>query len=374
MAIDSWHFPRDELARRVLRLLIDGPGTALALFAPRRTGKTEFLSFDLAPVADKLRHRVIYVSFWEAPASPLAVLLHALEGSLRKGSWTDRVRDNAVALAPKLRLSAPLPGTNAEAEIDLGALKAEVPSELLLYLGDLIARVANDRRPTLLMLDEVQELARDSGNRPLIAALRTALDTNKAGLRTVFTGSSQQGLQAMFDDREAPFFHFATPLDLPPLDRPFVEHLCEIARDITDRSLDVDVAFEVFGELHANPYFFRLAVETLVLYPDLDMAEAARRVRTRVAAGLGYADVWLSLDPLRRALTRALADGVEQPFGAPAREALVGDERDIAVPTVSQVQTAMKTLERRRVIDTWNGRRVIADPAFAAWVREQPPG
>ena len=92
----------------------------------------------------------------------------------------------------------------------------------------------------------------------------------------------------------------------------------------------------MFGELHANPYFFRLAVETLVLYPDLDMAEAARRVRTRVAAGLGYADVWLSLDPLQRALTRALADGVEQPFGAPAREALVGDERDIAVPTVSQ--------------------------------------
>lgn len=301
------------------------------------------------------------------------MLLHALEDSLRRGRWTDRVHDNASALAPKLRLSAPLPGVEATAEVDLGALKSDVPSELLLYLGDLVTRVANERRPTLLLLDEVQELARDGRNRPLIAALRTALDTNKAGLRTVFTGSSQQGLQAMFDDREAPFFHFATPLDLPPLDRPFVEHLVAVARRITDRSLDVDQALEVFEGLHANPDFFRLTIETLVLYPELDLADAAGQVRTRVAARLGYADVWLSLGALHRALVHALAVGVEQPFGAPSREALA-EACGSTVPTVSQVQTALKTLERRRVVDTWNGRRVVADPALAAWVREREPG
>ena len=370
MSSSSWHFPRDDLARRVLRLLTDGPGTALALFAPRRTGKTEFLSHDLAPAADGLGHRVIYVSFWEAPAAPLAVLLHALEDSLRRGRWTDRVRDDASALAPKLRLSAPLPGTGAEAEIDLGALKTDVPSELLLYLGDLIERVSNDRRPTLLLLDEVQELARDERNRPLVASLRTALDTNKAGLRTVFTGSSQQGLQTMFDDREAPFFHFATPLDLPALGRPFVDHLIGVARDITDRTLDAGEAFDVFEGLHTNPYFFRLAIETLVLHPELDLADAAGQVRTRLATRLGYTDLWLSLDPLHRALLRALADGVEHPFGALAREALADATGD-AVPTISRVQNAMKTLERRRVVDTWNGRRVVADPAFAAWVLER---
>ena len=369
----SWHFPREDLAQRVLRLLTDGPGTALALFAPRRTGKTEFLSFDLAPAADELGHRVVYASFWEAPAAPLAVLLHALEDSLRRGRWSDRVRENASALAPKLRLSAPLPGVEAAAEVDLGALKNDVPSELLLYLGDLVERVSNERRPTLLLLDEVQELAREPSTRPLIAALRTALDVNKAGLRTVFTGSSQQGLQAMFSDREAPFFHFATPLDLPALERPFVEHLIDVARGITERTIDLDEALEVFESLHANPYFFRLVIETLVLHPDLDIARAAEQVRVRVAARLGYTDVWLSLDPLQRALVRALADGVGQPFSATSR-ATLGRLLDGDVPTASRVQTAMKTLARRRIVDEWDGRRVLADPAFAVWARERDVG
>ena len=33
---------------------------------------------DLAPHAEARGHRVIYASFWQAPLSPLAVLLHAL--------------------------------------------------------------------------------------------------------------------------------------------------------------------------------------------------------------------------------------------------------------------------------------------------------
>ena len=76
MAEDSWHFERAELSARILTLLTGGPAQALTLFAPRRTGKTEFLLKDLAPLAERRGHRVIYASFWQAPLSPLAVLLH----------------------------------------------------------------------------------------------------------------------------------------------------------------------------------------------------------------------------------------------------------------------------------------------------------
>ncbi len=50
MAADPWHFPRREFTARVLKLLGDGPGQALTLFGPRRTGKTEFLIKDIAPL------------------------------------------------------------------------------------------------------------------------------------------------------------------------------------------------------------------------------------------------------------------------------------------------------------------------------------
>ena len=75
----SLAFHRAELADQILGTLAHGPAQALSIFAPRRAGKTEFLVQDLAPNAEAKGHGVIYASFWQAPLSPLAVLLHVLE-------------------------------------------------------------------------------------------------------------------------------------------------------------------------------------------------------------------------------------------------------------------------------------------------------
>jgi len=367
---DPWHFPRPDLARRLLFGLTDGPARALTMFAPRRTGKTEFLLKDFAPLASRERHRVVYVSFWEAPAAPLALLLHALETSLKGGRLTDRLRSGAAALAPKLALSAPLPGTAASVEIDLGALDVEPPAELLLYLGDLLERVSDAGHPTMLLLDEVQELARDERHRPLVAALRTALDVRSDRLRAIFTGSSQTGLRSMFSHREAPFFHFGTPLDLPALGRPFVDHLVAVHGRITDEALDADAAFAMFERLHSNPYFFRLAMETLVLDPAVGPDEAEVRVRDRAADELGYDHSWLALEPLQRAVLAELALGTERPFAADTRASIGARLGDGEAPSSARVQGALKRLERRRLIDRLDGTWRVADPGLAEWVRE----
>ena len=138
MTGDPWHFRRAGLAEQVLGTLAHGPAQALSLFAPRRAGKTEFLVQDLAPHAEAKGHRVIYASFWQAPLSPLAVLLHALEQSRERGGLADRIRTSAWKVAPKLKLSAPVPGTGtgAEVEIDLTRLRGEPAASLLLHLDD----------------------------------------------------------------------------------------------------------------------------------------------------------------------------------------------------------------------------------------------
>ena len=219
---DPWHFGRPDLARRTLTLLANGPARALTLFAPRRTGKTEFLMKDLGPLAETEGHRAIYVSFWQEPLAPLAALLHALETDLKRGGIGERLLRTGRALAPKLKLSMPMVG---QAEVDLSTLAGKPPSDLLLHLDDLLGRVSTGIKPTILMLDEVQELARSQDNEALVAALRTSLDKRSDHLRTVFTGSSREGLASMFAARQAPFFHFATPIDLPPLGEPFVNHI-----------------------------------------------------------------------------------------------------------------------------------------------------
>ena len=155
MTQDPWHYARTDLAARTFAVLADGPARALTLFAPRRTGKTEFLLDDLGPYAESKGHRVVYVSFWQAPLSPLAVLLHALEASRKSGTLRDRVRTAAANSTPKLTLSAPIPGTGAKAEINLADIKGEPPAELLLYLDDLLGPIANYKKPTLLFFDEI---------------------------------------------------------------------------------------------------------------------------------------------------------------------------------------------------------------------------
>ena len=376
MTEDPWHFGRTEFSARMLTLLTGGPAQALTLFAPRRTGKTEFLLKDLAPLAESRRHRVIYASFWQAPLSPLAVLLHALETSLKRGRPGDRIRSAALALAPRLSLSGSAPGAGVKAEIDLTALEGKPPGDLLLYLDDLLERASRKRRATILLLDEAQELARARGNAPLVAALRTSLDKRSDRLKTVFTGSSREGLAAMFSARQAPFFHFATPVELPALDAPFVDHVLGAFRKVARRTLKRRDMLRAFEKLHANPYFFRVLVETLLHDPALDVDTALGRVRERIAADLGYPGVWLALTPVQRATARVLAGGAGRPFSQRFRHAAgiaLGEE----TPPAARIQAALRRLERLGLADTHTGDWTLVDPEFAAWIRENdggPPG
>lgn len=367
MEVDPWHFERGEFTSRVLTLLVDGPGQALTLFAPRRTGKTEFLLKDLAPLAEERGHRVIYASFWQAPLSPLAVLLHALETSLKRGTFRDRLRSSALALAPKLKLSAP--GAGTEATLDLTALGGRPPDDLLLHMDDLLDRASRRRKETILLLDEVQELARSRENAPLVAALRTSLDTRAGRLRTVFTGSSREGLAAMFSARHAPFFHFATPIELPALAEPFIDHMLKTFRKVSRRTLNREDALAAFERLHANPHFFRVLIEQLLHDPGLAIEPALAQVRDRIALDLGYPNTWLALTAIQRATARALADGADRPFGQSFRHR-VGSEIGEPALSAGRVQAALRRLERVGLADTHTGRWSLVDPELAAWIRD----
>ena len=365
---DPWHFPRHDLAASTLALLADGPAQALTLFAPRRTGKTEFLLKDLGPLAEKKGHRAVYASFWQSPLSPLATLLYELEASLQGGAFGGGTRPSG---AWKLRFSGELLGAKAEVEIDPSTLRGKPPTDLLLYLDHLLHRVSGKRRPTILMFDEVQELARDGNNAPLIAALRTSLDRRSGTLRTVFTGSSQDGLKAMFGAREAPFFHFATPIDLPSLGEEFVDHLFQTFKKTVRHAPKRRELLSAFDQLHRNPHFFRVLIETLLLNPPLAVAEGLEQVRGRVADELGYTNIWLGCNPLQRAVAQALAAGRRNPFSRSFREAAGRALGEVVPPSSSRIQAALRKMERLGLVDRGTGGWALADLEFGAWITQQ---
>ena len=369
MQQDPWHFSRPEFTEQVLSTLTQGPAQALTLFAPRRTGKTEFLLKDLAPLAEEREHPVIYASFWQTPFSPLGVLLYELETWLAGAGFHERMRSAATALAPKLRLSAAPFGVGVEAEVDLSALRGRPPDSLLLHLDGLLERVSRRERPAILLLDEVQELARRPENEALVAALRTSLDRRSDRLRVVFTGSSREGLAAMFSARTAPFFHFASQIGLPVLGDGFVHHLMGAFRTASGRTLPPAEMLAAFGQMRRSPFVFRTLLDVLLHDPALTVEAAMDEVRSRIAASLDYSRVWLSLSPLQRATASVLATDLDRPFTREFRAA-VGARLQEAPPSAARIQGALRRLVRLDLADATAGGWILADPEFEAWVRE----
>ena len=85
----------------------------------------------------------------------------------------------------------------------------------------------------------------------------------------------------MFAAPQAPFFHFATPIDLPQLDEPFVDHILATMADATQRRPDRHEMLAAFNDLHRNPYYFRMLVETMLLNPRLATETALHDIGSR---------------------------------------------------------------------------------------------
>lgn len=77
----DWHFPRSHLAQQYMNAFDTGITGALAIFAPRRMGKTEFVLMDLAPEAEARGYRVGYCSFWNLQDNPAKSLRLTLDAS-----------------------------------------------------------------------------------------------------------------------------------------------------------------------------------------------------------------------------------------------------------------------------------------------------
>ena len=181
---------RARLAQSYLALLGAQPGRPLALFAPRRVGKTFFLDHDLAPEAKKAGMLPVYADLWLHKAAPLEAINHALEEA-----WDDLTVPPShlgkVAKTPVKKIGM------LGASLDLGDAprRRALPESAALRLDALVARLAKQHKgQVLLLLDEVQTLGAAADGVSLIAGLRAVLHKRRAEVCAVFTGSAPKGL------------------------------------------------------------------------------------------------------------------------------------------------------------------------------------
>ncbi len=367
MSRRDWYFPRSQFVEQVYKYLAFGPIQGVSIFGPRRTGKTQFLTRDLAPLVEEKGHRVVYANLWQQDREPLATLLQALDLAVRGGSLVDRLKATAYGIASKIRIK--VPGTSTELELDAADLKENDPTDLLFLMDEYCGYIADDERPAFLLLDEFQELEKAAFSNKLIAALRVCLDKRWDSLVAVFTGSSQDSLRHVFTDRSAPFFAFAEEMDLPPLEEDFVDHQLEVFSPVAQTSIERSSALEVFYRFNRNPLILQKWLMKLTVHPDMDKETAVAQVLEDMAKILGFKQSWEELSSTKRYTACLISEGIAingEEGGKKGNGAAGKGEH-----SADELKAAVERLYALGIAERSNGDWIIGDELFRDWIKER---
>lgn len=355
---DPLYFPRQALALALLANLQAGITNAFTLFAPRRMGKTQFLQKDIAPAAQEVGFNVFYFSFMDE----------------REGlSQAQYFHERLLLFAQSLRADGNLKrfwGNVHKVEVFGVGLEREARREML-SISEVISLIAQDDKPTLLLLDEVQELGRLPQMEGLVRSLRTGLDIHQQQVKTLFTGSSQNGLRKMFNDIKAPFFHFSHALDFPTLGKAFSDFLADIYQSRTHQMLDKEAFWQAFKRLNQTPMYLRAMVQDMIINPSLTLEVALEQKLALMNEHADFPRLWQTLSMAERFILQALAQGKNGFYTKAFREELA---RSLGVEemTASAVQGNVRKLMNKEIISqNATNHWQLNNGLLEMWIKEQ---
>ena len=352
---DPLYYPRTAYAQALVSMLAEGIASAFTLFAPRRMGKTQFLLNDVKPAAEEAGFDGFYFSFMDA----------GVHTELR---FQQALLEFAQNLTASSKIKNWLAGIQRLDVLGAGITRETVREHI--SISEVLDELAQGKKPVLMLLDEVQELARIAGTGALIRSLRTGLDVNRGRVKVIFTGSSTNGLRQMFSDHKAPFFQFAHAMDFPRLGEDFSDFLAAIYRDRTGKELRKEDLHQWFARLEYIPLHLRTIIQNMILNPDLPLDDAARAQQQHMHSHSDYSALWLALKALDRLILHDLAHGKHGLYSEDSRQSLA-DRMGVDAVSVSQIQAAVRRLEREDLITKNSANHwAINHPDLRGWIKE----
>lgn len=355
-----WHFTRAELTKQLVNAIKANVVQSFTLFAPRRIGKTEFLEYDLKPALEANNYKVIYFSFY-SDASNLTL------------KFIDTLKQNVTySVFNKLKIK----------EIDLPWCKislnnSETTIDLLQILTLLAVQIQKEHKQQLiLLLDEVQELQNNDHGKYLIAGLRTALDLNKEWISVIFTGSSQDGLRRMFNDKKAPFFHFGMNIQMKLFGREFTDFLADRFYQRLKVKLDKNQLYDIFLHLDQITEYIKHIVAKMVLEPTLTLEDAYTMYITELYDFQLLERTWQSLSIIEQAICLWLKAGNQALYTKQFKEFVV-NRFSIPLNTVTQgkIQYALdKLLKMQNVVYDDAGTYIFHNQFLSKWIDDNELG
>ncbi len=369
MTSDPWHYPRGELAQHILRVL--GVVDRVAMFAPRRKGKTWFLLRDLAPVGTQNQFVPVYASLWRTPDRPHVAIVDALKLASKT---LDRKRIPWTEYLGQLSsVSATISGVGG------GGIKwsrrQEADSNELASMGELLSTVVEKarkkNRQVLFLLDEAQHLATSEAFESTAKSLRTAMEgieaTFSQQLCSVFTGSSRTDLSLLLEHKNAAFYRSFDHQELPDLDQGYTNFVAAQLKRLGRVKVDSNELWETFGQLHKSPYFMKLLIRELMLKRVLSLSEGRNVVLKQIVENPEYKLRWDSLTEIEKVLFERIDDQIS-PYSQEVLKQIATVLNEPGLKT-SQIQNAVRQLQKKGLIGKVGGpgEYRILDPELIAW-------
>ena len=369
-------FHRPDLARSLADALA-GTGlvdarSGLFLAAPRRTGKSTFLTEDLMP---EIRHHgwlPVYADLWADRArDPALLIADAIKTSLR-------AHEGVIARMAK---SAGVEKISVLQTFVLDLKRAGLPDGVTLTdtLG-LLCKAA--KKPVVLIVDEAQHALSSEAGIDAMFALKSARDQlNRAAadpqLHLVLTGSNRDKLAHLVLNRTQPFFG-STVTTFPLLDRAFTDALTAwINKKLAaGNQFDPSEVFGAFKLVGHRPEMLR----TIIAEIALDMGQAQQLGKLLKKGAANWRDrVWGEIesefsaltDVQQTVLTVLIESGSSySPFAEAAMQAYAALLGKSAF-TSATVQSALDALREKNLI--WRAGRgayALEDENLTVWYKD----
>ena len=369
-------FPRTNLTQELTRdiqgkNLFSDAHNGLFLAAPRRTGKSTFLTEDLKPELIRLGFLVIYVDLWaNQHRDPGELIADAIGSALQSCS-------GLVAKAAKALESVTIAGM----KINIGKIGRIDGATLV---DALRALHQSAEKPIVLIIDEAQHALTSEMGETVMAALKSARDQmntpDRIDLMLIMSGSDRDKLLRLVNSNAAPFYGSRIQR-MPELGEDFIAHVAQLIEQQRADLIPVDraelsKAFERFGR---RPQFFLQALSD-VLSPFSDIegrfeaALAAAADQRQRDDEVQMESDYLGLKPLERAvLWRMLAQGGRfRPYDSEALRFY--QEKTGHKVSAQKAQTALENLRQHNPPMVWKSARgeyAVDDAAMHHWYCER---
>lgn len=360
------YFTNREGEIKELKLDLSG-GQNILLFSPRRYGKTSLI----LRVLDELKKEgfiTIYVDLFRITSMHTFIKIYTSAITKATATKLDEavqfVKEHFPTIIPKVVIK---PSEPTEFEFDFEASKKDL-DKVLDDLYDLPQKVANKRKKQIIVvLDEFQEIS--ALDLPIERSMRAKIQHHDK-VTYCFMGSKRHLLDELFLDKNKPLYRIAKSIPLGKIPEEKFKTFIHSRFKSVDMVIEEDLIGQILKITACHPYYtqqlcheifnicFTKRETSVITSKDIEQAKD----KCISAQSYAYFTIWDGLAGKQKDLILALALSPEENIYS--QEFLT--KYDLGAPAT--VQTAVKALMKKGLLDCQDGRYSISDIFFAEWV------